>query len=63
MNAAHEIEPSLPAGNTTYKPAEAIHYIQYDVSRAAKLLGLTYFDIKQTTADTLADFKARKWIS
>ena len=63
MNAAHEIEPSLPAGNTTYDASKATHYIRYDVSRAEKLLGLKYLDIKQSTKDMLADFKERKWIS
>ena len=60
MNAAHELEPALPAGNTAYDAAAATHYIRYDVARAAKLLGLAYRDIKQSTADMLADFKERK---
>ena len=62
MNAAHEVDAKLPAGNTAYDPATAVHYIKYDVSKADKLFGFKYITIQQSTKDILDDFKARKWL-
>lgn len=63
MNAAHAAEPKLPAGNPSYEPAKAVHYIKYDVARAKKLLGLEYISIQQSAKDMVENFKEKKWIA
>ncbi|KAI0827004.1 NAD-P-binding protein [Trametes gibbosa] len=62
VNAAHKIEPSLPAGNTSYDRSKAIFPSTYDHSRAITTLGLKFRTIAETTKDTLEDFKARGWL-
>ncbi|KAJ3521179.1 hypothetical protein NM688_g9052 [Phlebia brevispora] len=63
VNAAHAAEPKLPAGNSSYEPAKAVHYIRYDVARAKKLLGLEYISIQQSAKDVVENFKEKKWIA
>ena len=62
VNAAHAVDAKLPAGNTAYDPATAVHFIRYDVAKADKLFGIKYISIQQSTKDILDDFKARKWL-
>ena len=61
MAAAHKIDPSLSAGNTAHEPATAVYRVRYDVSKAAKILGIKYISLEQTTKDTLAQFKEKGW--
>lgn len=59
---AHRLYPQLPAGNTTYDPAKATHFIQYAPDKQRKLLGVPFRTFEETTKDTLEDFKARGWL-
>lgn len=61
MNVAHKIDPTLPAGNTAHDPATTVYKIQYDVSKAAKILGIKYISLEQSTKDTLAQYKEKGW--
>ncbi|THG95051.1 hypothetical protein EW026_g6529 [Hermanssonia centrifuga] len=63
VNAAHDIDSALPAGNTSYDPSKAVHQINYDVSKADKLLGLKYIGVKESTKDMIAQFKEEGWIA
>ena len=63
VNAAHSIDPKLPAGNTQYDPSKAVHFIRYDVTKADRIFGLKYITIEQATKDILDDFKAKGWIA
>ncbi|KAL6299277.1 NAD-P-binding protein [Sparassis latifolia] len=62
LNAARKFEPSTPAGNESYKPEEAVYVIKYNTAKAAKLLGLKYHTIEESTRDMIADFKVRGWL-
>ena len=58
VSLAHEIDPKLTAGNTTYDPSKAIHMTCYNVQKASKILGLTtYITKEQATKDIIADFE------
>ncbi|TFK81177.1 NAD(P)-binding protein [Polyporus arcularius HHB13444] len=63
VNIAHRLYPKLPAGNTSYDPAKAVHMIQYDTSKERKLFGIKYHTAEEMTRDTLEDFIKRGWIS
>ncbi|KAL6299273.1 NAD-P-binding protein [Sparassis latifolia] len=60
--AARKLEPSTPAGNESYKPEEAVYVTNYNTAKAAKLLGLQYHTLEESTRDMIADFKARGWL-
>lgn len=59
--AARKIDPSLPAGNTSYVPEKAVHLNRFVGSRARDILGIKYHTMEETSRDSLADFKARGW--
>ncbi|KAI0690650.1 NAD(P)-binding protein [Cerioporus squamosus] len=61
VNVAHRLHPQLPAGNTEYDPAKAVHYTNYVTDKQRKLLPLKYRTIEEMTRDTLEDFRARGW--
>ncbi|RPD61332.1 NAD(P)-binding protein [Lentinus tigrinus ALCF2SS1-6] len=63
VNIAHRLYPKLPAGNTSYDPAKAVHMISFDASKERKLLGIKYHTMEEMTRDTLEDFIKRGWIS
>jgi len=62
VSAAQEAGVSTPVSNDSYDPAKAVHHVMYDTSKAAKLLGLKYRSIKESTRDMIEDFKARGWL-
>ncbi|KIP01586.1 hypothetical protein PHLGIDRAFT_131196 [Phlebiopsis gigantea 11061_1 CR5-6] len=63
VNAAHAIDPSLPAGNTSYDSATAAFPVKYDTSKSERTLGIKYRTIKESTADTLNQFREKGWIA
>ncbi len=62
MSAAHKIEPTLSAGNTSYDPSKAKFASKFDNTRAKTVLGIKFRTVEETTKDTLEDFKARGWL-
>ncbi|KAF9813505.1 hypothetical protein IEO21_05542 [Rhodonia placenta] len=60
--AAREAGVSPPVSDDSYEPSKAVHHILYDTTKAAKLLGLKYRSIKESTRDSIEDFKARGWL-
>ncbi|KAI0746583.1 NAD(P)-binding protein [Daedaleopsis nitida] len=62
LNVAHKLYPQLPAGNTSYDSAKAVHYFKYAPEKEQKLLGIKFRSIEEMTKDTLEDFKARGWL-
>ena len=62
MIVAHEWDSKLPAGNTSYDPAKAVHLIRYSPDKERRLLGIKFRSLEETTKDTLEDFKARGWL-
>lgn len=64
VSAAHSLRPSLvPEGNTSYDPTKAVHMIQYDTTKEAKIFGLKFRSKLDTTRDLIADFEARGWLN
>ncbi|KAH9838568.1 NAD(P)-binding protein [Rhodofomes roseus] len=62
ISSAQRFYPTVSPGDETYDPAKATHMVQYDTSKAAKLLGIKYRSIEESTKDMVEDFKARGWI-
>ncbi|KAI0635002.1 NAD-P-binding protein [Trametes polyzona] len=62
VNAAHKLNPKIPAGNTSYDPAKATHLFQYAPDKQRRILGVPFRSLEETTKDTLEDFKARGWL-
>ncbi|KAI0746584.1 NAD(P)-binding protein [Daedaleopsis nitida] len=62
LNVAHAVYPQLPAGNTSYDPAKAVHMLTYAPQKQEKLLGIKFKTIEEMTKDTIEDFKARDWL-
>lgn len=70
VDAANAISPppklatgSLPKGNPgagTGHPT-TVHVLFYDTSKAARILGLKYRTIAETTKDTLDDYETKGW--
>ena len=70
VDAANAISPPpklttgrLPKGNPgagTGHPS-TVHLTQFDAAKAARILGLRYRTLAETTRDTLADYEARGW--
>jgi len=70
IDAANAISPppklttgGLPKGNPgagTGHPS-TVHLLYYDTAKAARILGLKYRTIAETTRDTLADYEAKWW--
>ncbi|KAI0690651.1 NAD(P)-binding protein [Cerioporus squamosus] len=63
VNVAHRLYSKLPAGNTSYDPAKAVHLLNYDTSKERKLFGIKFRTMEETTKDTIEDFVKRGWIS
>ncbi|CDO69083.1 hypothetical protein BN946_scf184992.g32 [Trametes cinnabarina] len=62
VSAAHHLDSRIPAGNTSYDPAKAVHLIRYSPDKERRLLGIDFRSLEETTKDTLEDFKARGWL-
>ncbi|KAH9930009.1 NAD(P)-binding protein [Fomitopsis serialis] len=62
VDAAQKFYPNVSPRDEAYNPAKATHQIQYDTSKAAKVLGIKYHSIEEGTKDMVEDFKARDWI-
>lgn len=70
VDAANAISPpptlktgGLPKGNPgagTGHP-NTVHLLYYDTTKAARILGLKYRTIAETTRDTLEDYQAKGW--
>ncbi|CAL1707448.1 unnamed protein product [Somion occarium] len=61
VNAVRKVAPTLPAGNTSYKPEEAIHEIVTDSSKSKQVLGIKYRTFDETAKDIVADFEKKGW--
>ncbi|KAI0077590.1 NAD(P)-binding protein [Panus rudis PR-1116 ss-1] len=59
VNEARKLAPEILPGNTSYTPGT--YPVNYDTTRAARLLGITYRSKAETTRDTIADFKQKGW--
>ncbi|KAJ7230086.1 hypothetical protein GGX14DRAFT_582101 [Mycena pura] len=40
-----------------------VHQVQYDTSKSARVLGMTYRTMQETVRDTVADWEARGWLN
>ncbi|KAI0795633.1 NAD-P-binding protein [Abortiporus biennis] len=58
VNSARKFT-TVSSGNQSYKPENAVHMITYDTSKAAKLLGMKYLSLDETTKAILDDFKEK----
>jgi len=70
VNTAKNIAPSLgidaskfSKGVSDYDPSKVTHYVCFSSEKREKILGIKVRSKEETTRDTLADFKARGWIS
>lgn len=52
----------MPEGDTSYDAATTVHLTRYDVSKAARIFGIKYHTMDETTKDIVADLKSRGWI-
>jgi len=57
--AARSLRSGQPAEETK---SDKIDYINYDTSKAARILGITYRGKIDSIKDMLSDFKAKGWI-
>ena len=62
VDAARKVEPSLPAGNTSYDAKSAVYMVRYDASKSARILGLKFRGMDETAADTVKEFKEKGWL-
>lgn len=62
VNAAHAIDPKIPAGNTAYNPATAQHVTLYDTTNTDSILGLKYHSMEESTKAILENFKSKGWL-
>ncbi|KZT02568.1 NAD-P-binding protein [Laetiporus sulphureus 93-53] len=63
VNAARKYGANISEGDTSYNIKTATHHVMYDTSKAARLLGIKYRSIEESTKDIIDDFRARHWIS
>lgn len=62
VNAARKFGADVPEGDTSYDAATTVHLTRYDVSKAARIFGIKYHTMDETTKDIVADLKSRGWI-
>ena len=62
VDAARRVDPSLPAGNTSYDPKNAVYMLRYDATKSARILGLKFRGMDETAADTLKGFMEKGWL-
>ena len=63
LNPPPRLSAPLPKGNPdagSPNPA-TVHLMQYDASKCARIFGIKYRTITETTRDILTDFEARGW--
>jgi len=70
IDAAKDVAPSLgldpsklSKGVSSYDPSKVTHHVYYSTEKRERILGIKVRSKKETTRDTLADFKARGWIA
>ncbi|EMD31995.1 hypothetical protein CERSUDRAFT_119302 [Gelatoporia subvermispora B] len=61
VTATRTITTDVPAGDTSYDPKATSHALNYDTSKAARVLKLEYRSMEDSIRDMLADFKAKGW--
>lgn len=61
VSVAHKIDPSLPAGDTSYDPSKARYMSHFDNAKSKRVLGLEYRTIEECTRDSLKQFKELGW--
>jgi hypothetical protein len=65
VKAAHVQAPLFPqwrpAGDPAFK-IDAVYLLQYDTTKADKLLGIKYKDMADSTKDILGDFNQKQWL-
>lgn len=49
-------------GNASYDPSTVTHMITYDTSKAARIFGMQYMSMMDSTRDIIEDFKSRGWV-
>ncbi|KAJ3559129.1 hypothetical protein NM688_g524 [Phlebia brevispora] len=57
LNIARTLDDKLPAGNTSYDPAKAVHFIRYNSTKSTDILGLKFRRMEDTTKDMVAQFR------
>lgn len=62
VNAAHSIDPKLPAGSSAYDPATAQHLTLYGTHNVDSILGMKYHNMHDTTKAILDSFKEKGWL-
>ncbi|GJE99866.1 NAD(P)-binding protein [Phanerochaete sordida] len=62
VTAAHNIDPSLPAGNTSYDPKTAIYQTCFENGKSTRVLGIEYRSLEECTESMVAQFKAKGWM-
>jgi len=70
IDAARDVAPSLgldpskiTKGAANYDSSKVTHHVYYSTEKRERILGIKVKSQKETTRDTLADFKARGWIA
>jgi hypothetical protein len=69
VDSANLIQPppysSLPKGESSAGKEGAVHFLTFDTSKAARILGMgkdvPYTTLQQMMQDTIADFVKRGW--
>jgi len=58
-----EIHPAISAGNESYDPSTAVHFVDYDNAKSIKLFNLTYTSKEDSARGMIEDFEAKGWIT
>ncbi|EKM56842.1 uncharacterized protein PHACADRAFT_254183 [Phanerochaete carnosa HHB-10118-sp] len=62
INSARKVEPSLPAGKSSYDPKDAVYMVCYITEKSDRILGLKCRGMDETAADIVKEFKEKGWI-
>jgi len=65
IKAAHSSSPLFPHWHPAGDPAlkiDTVYMLDYDTTKADKLLGMEYRDMAESTKDILGDFDQKQWL-
>lgn len=61
VSIARKVDPSLPAGDASYKLGTARYMQFYDNAKSKRILDLSYHTMEELVRDSVKQFKALGW--
>jgi len=62
VNAARKFHPEIAAGDESYDPSTAVHFVNYDNSLSIQLFSIKYIDEEGSAAEMIKDFVTKGWM-